>query len=319
MTKLMTIYLVYERLKQGKMKLDDQLMVSEKAWHMGGSKMFVQIGAQVGVEDLIRGLIVDSGNDACIVLAEAIAGSEEQFVDMMNAKAKQLGLTNTNYRNCTGWPDPDQYMSCRDIATLAHAIISDFPEYYHYDSEKTFKYNNIEQQNRNPLVQRGSADGLKTGHTDAGGYGVVASTLRGNRRVILVLNGMDSMHQRAEESERLMDWAFANFENVMLFAGGDVVERVPVWLGTSPTVPLVGGHDLIMTMPRNWRDHASIKVSYDTPIQAPITKGAPLGKLVVSGNGVPNMDAPLVAGMDVPRLSLPGRAMAVLSHYVTGG
>jgi D-alanyl-D-alanine carboxypeptidase (penicillin-binding protein 5/6) len=168
-------------------------------------------------------------------------------------------------------------------------------------------------------VQRGSADGLKTGHTDAGGYGVVASTLRNNRRVILVLNGMDSMHQRAEESERLMDWAFANFENVMLFAAGDVVERVPVWLGTSPNVPLVGGHDLIMTMPRNWRDHASIKVSYDTPIQAPVAKGAALGKLVVSGNGVPNMDAPLVAGMDVPRLSLPGRAMAVLSHYVTGG
>jgi serine-type D-Ala-D-Ala carboxypeptidase (penicillin-binding protein 5/6) len=319
MTKLMTIYLVYERLKQGKLKLDDQLMVSEKAWHMGGSKMFVQIGTQVGVEDLIRGLIVDSGNDACIVLAEAIAGSEEQFVDMMNAKAKQLGLTNTNYRNCTGWPDPDQYMSCRDIAMLAHAIISDFPEYYHYDSEKTFKYNNIEQQNRNPLVQRGSADGLKTGHTDAGGYGVVASTLRGNRRVILVLNGMDSMHQRASESERLMDWAFANFENVMLFAANDVVERVRVWLGTAPTVALVGGRDLVMTMPRNWRDHASIKVSYDTPIQAPVTKGMPLGKLVVSGNGVPNMDAPLVAGEDVPRLGLPGRAMAVLSHYVTGG
>ena len=319
MTKLMTIYLVYERLKQGKMKLDDQLMVSEKAWHMGGSKMFVQIGTQVAVEDLIRGIIVDSGNDACIVLAEAIAGSEEQFVEMMNAKAKQLGLTNTNYRNCTGWPDPDQYMACRDIATLAHAIIIEFPEYYHYDSEKTFKYNNIEQQNRNPLVQRGSADGLKTGHTEAGGYGVVASTLRGNRRVILVLNGMDSMHQRAEESERLMDWAFANFEDVTLFAAGDVVERVPVWLGTSPTVPLVGGHDLIMTMPRNWRDHASIKVSYDTPIQAPVAKGTPLGKLVVSGNGVPNMDAPLVAGEDVPRLGLPGRAMAVLSHYVTGG
>jgi len=148
MTKLMTIYLVYERLKQGKMKLDDQLLVSEKAWKMGGSKMFVQVGTQVPVEDLIRGVIVDSGNDACIVFAEAIAGSEEQFVEMMNAKAKELGLTNTNFRNCTGWPDPDQHMSCRDIATLARRIILDFPAYYHYDSEKTFKYNNIEQENR---------------------------------------------------------------------------------------------------------------------------------------------------------------------------
>src|SRR5579864_638626 len=235
MTKLMTIYLVYDRLREGKLKLDDQLMVSEKAWRMGGSKMFVQIGTQVAVEDLIRGLIVDSGNDACIVLAEGIAGSEEQFVEMMNAKAKQIGMTNTHYQNCTGWPDPDQYMSCRDIATLARRIILDFPQYYHYDSEKTFKYNNIEQGNRNPLVQRGTADGLKTGHTEAGGYGLVASTLRGARRVILVLNGMQSMHERSEESERLMDWAFANFENVTLFTAGDVVERVPVWLGTSPS------------------------------------------------------------------------------------
>lgn len=319
MTKLMTIYLVYERLQQGKLKLDDQLLVSEKAWRMGGSKMFVQVGTQVSVEDLIRGVIVDSGNDACIVFAEAIAGSEQQFVDMMNAKAQQFGMTNTHYQNCTGWPDPDQYMSCRDIANLAGRIIRDFPQYYHYDSEKTFKYNNIEQGNRNPLVQRGTADGLKTGHTEAGGYGVVASTLRGNRRVILVLNGMETMRERSEESERLMDWGFANFEDVMLFAAGDVVEHVPVWLGTSPTVPLVGGRDLVMTMPRNWRDHASIKVSYDAPIQAPVTKGTTLGKLVVSGDGVPNMAAPLLAGEDVPRLGLPGRAMAVLSHYVTGG
>src|SRR6201996_746182 len=208
MTKLMTIYLVYERLKQGKLKLDDQLLVSEKAWRMGGSKMFVQVGTQVAVEDLIRGLIVDSGNDACLVLAEGIAGSEEQFVEMMNAKAKLFGMTNTHYQNCTGWPDPDQYMSARDIATLAHHIIADFPQYYHYDSEKTFKYNNIEQGNRNPLVQKGTADGLKTGHTEAGGYGLVASAKRGERRVIVVLNGLDSMHQRAEEGERLMDWGF---------------------------------------------------------------------------------------------------------------
>jgi len=297
MTKLMTIYLVYERLKQGKLKLDDQ----------------------VSVEDLIRGIIVDSGNDACIVLAEAIAGSEEQFVEMMNKKAKELGLTNTYFKTSTGWPDPEQHMSCRDIATLAGRIIRDFPQYYHYDAEKTFKYNNIEQENRNPLVQKGTADGLKTGHTEAGGYGLVASTKRGERRVILVLNGLDSMHARAEEGERLMDWAFANFEDVTLFAAGDVVERVPVWLGTSPTVPLVGGRALVVTMPRNWRNNASVKVSYDAPIRAPVEKGTTLGKLVVAGSGVPGMEVPLLAGEDVPRLSLPGRAMAVLSHYVTGG
>jgi D-alanyl-D-alanine carboxypeptidase (penicillin-binding protein 5/6) len=319
MTKLMTIYLVYERLKQGKMKLDDELMVSERAWRMGGSKMFVQIGTQVRVEDLIRGIIVDSGNDACIVLAEAIAGSEEQFADLMNQKAKELGLTNSYFKNATGWPDPEQHMSCRDIATLARRIILDFPEYYHYDAEKTFKYNNIEQGNRNPLVQKGTADGLKTGHTEAGGYGLAASSKRGDRRVIVVLNGLESMHQRAEEGERLMDWAFANFEDVTLFAAGDVIERVPVWLGSRPTVPLVGGRDLIVTMPRNWRKNASVKVSYDSPIRAPVAKGTTLGKLVVAGQGVPNMEVPLLAGDDVAKLSLPGRAIAVLSHYVTGG
>jgi serine-type D-Ala-D-Ala carboxypeptidase (penicillin-binding protein 5/6) len=319
LTKLMTIYIVYERLKQGRMKLDDELLVSERAWKMGGSKMFVQVGTQVKVEDLIRGVVVQSGNDACIVFAEAIAGSEEQFAQLMNETAKRLGLTNTFFKNCTGWPDPDQHMSCRDIAILARHIIMEFPEYYHYDSEKTFKYNNIEQGNRNPLVQKGTADGLKTGHTEAGGYGLCASTKRGDRRVILVLNGMDTMHQRAEEGERLMDWSFANFEDVTLFAATDVVERVPVWLGVKPTVALVGEHDLVMTMPRNWRNHAKVSVSYQTPIRAPVVKGVPLGRLVVSGDGVPSMDAPLIAGETVPKLSLPGRAMAVLSHYVTGG
>jgi D-alanyl-D-alanine carboxypeptidase (penicillin-binding protein 5/6) len=319
MTKLMTIYLVYDRLKQGKMKLDDELPVSERAWRMGGSKMFVQVGTQVKVEDLIRGVIVQSGNDACIVFAEAISGSEEQFADLMNQKAKELGLTNSYFKNSTGWPDPEQHMSCRDIATLARRIIHDFPEYYHYDSEKTFKYNNIEQGNRNPLVQKGTADGLKTGHTEAGGYGLCASSKRGDRRVILVLNGLETMHQRAEEGERLIDWAFANFEDVKLFAAGDVVERVPVWLGESPSVPLVGGRDLVVTMPRNWRKSAAVKVSYDSPIRAPVAKGTTLGRLMVSGNGVPAMEAPLLAGEDVPKLSLPGRAIAVMSHYFTGG
>jgi serine-type D-Ala-D-Ala carboxypeptidase (penicillin-binding protein 5/6) len=319
MTKLMTIYLVYERLKQGKMRLEDELPVTERAWRMGGSKMFVQVGTQVKVEDLVRGVIVQSGNDACIVFAEAIAGSEEQFAELMNQKAKELGLTNSFFKNSTGWPDPEQHMSCRDIATLARRIIRDFPEYYHYDSEKTFKYNNIEQGNRNPLVQKGTADGLKTGHTEAGGYGLCASSKHGDRRVILVLNGLDTMHQRAEEGERLMDWAFANFEDVTLFAAGDVVERVPVWLGVSPTVPLIGGRDLVVTMPRNWRKNAAVKVSYDSPIRAPVAKGATLGKLAVKGDGVPAMEVPLLAGADVPKLSLPGRAIAVLSHYVTGG
>ena len=185
-------------------------------------------------------------------------------------------------------------------------------------SEKTFKYNGIEQGNRNPLVQKGVADGLKTGHTEEGGYGLVASSARGGRRVVVVVNGLTSMHQRAEESERLLEWSFREFENVNLFNAGDTVETAKVWLGARPTVPLVGERDLVLTMPRQWRKSAKIAVEYDNPVPAPIGRGDVLGKLIVSGEGVPAMEVPLLAGADVPRLGLPGRAMAVVSRYVTG-
>ena len=318
MTKLMTAYIVYGMLKNGRLTLNQELPVSERAWRMQGSKMFVPLNGSVRVEDLIRGMIVQSGNDACVVLAEAIAGSEEQFVELMNAKAKEFGLQAATFRNCTGWPDPAQRMSCRDIATVARRLINDFPEYYHYDSERSFKYNNISQENRNPLVQKGISDGLKTGHTDEGGYGLVASTQRGGRRVIVVANGMTSMHQRAEESERLMEWAFREFENVTLFTAGDTVENAKVWLGSRPSVPLVGGRDLVLTMPRNWRKAAKIVVEYPSPVPAPVNRGDMVGKLSVSGQGVPTMEMPLLAGVDVARLGLPGRAMAVVSRMVTG-
>ena len=318
MTKLMTAYIVYGMLKSGRLKLTETFPVSERAWRMAGSKMFVPLGGQVSVEDLIRGMIVQSGNDACIVLAEGISGSEEQFVELMNQKAKELGLTNSHFMDSTGWPADDHYMSCRDIAVLAADLIRNFPEYYRYDSEKTFKYNGIEQGNRNTLVQKGIADGLKTGHTEAGGYGLCVSAQRGNRRVVEVLNGMATMRERSEEGERLLDWSFREFEDVTLFAAGDTVDNAKVWLGDRATVPLVGAHPVVLTMPRNWRQSAKVMVNYDSPIPAPIAKGQAVGKLTVSGQGVPNMEVPLVAGMDVPRLALPSRALAVLSHYVTG-
>ncbi len=318
MTKLMTEYLVEKNLASGKLKLDQQLPVSERAWKTGGSRMFVQVGTSVSVEDLIRGLIVDSGNDACIVLAEGIAGSEEQFVVLMNAEARQLGLTQTNFQNCTGLPDPDHHMSARDIATLARRLMTDFPQYYHYDSERTFKYNNIEQQNRNALVQKGTADGLKTGHTDAGGFGLCASSQRGSQRVIVVINGLPTSHLRGEEGEKLMDWAFRSFENVTLFAAGDTVEQAPVYMGASPSVPLVGGRDLVVTMPRDWRSRTKVTISYQSPLRAPVRRGTEVGTLAVTGSGMGDLTLPLLAGADVPRLGLPGRAMAVLSHMVTG-
>ncbi len=323
MSKLLVAEITFHELKEGHVKLDDKLHVSEYAWRTGGahahgSAMFLAVKSDVRVEDLLRGLLVQSGNDAAIVLAEGIAGSEEQFVDLMNARARQLGLTHTTFRNCTGWPDAGHVMSARDIATLAAHLIRDFPDYYHYDSERTFKYNNIDQQNRNPLVQKGLADGLKTGHTDDGGFGVVASAERSGRRIIMVLNGMTSMHQRGEESERLLEWAFREFEDVTLFTAGDTVEQAPVWLGEQASVPLVGGRDLQVTMPRNWRDKAKVTIDYDAPLRAPILRGTTLGQLTVRGQGVPDIQIPLLAGADVPRLGLTGRAMAVLSHMVTG-
>ena len=318
MTKLMTAYIVYSQLKAGRLKLDQELPVSEKAWRMGGSKMFVPLGGQVKVEDLIQGMIVQSGNDACIVLAEAIAGSEEQFVEMMNKEAKRMGLTHSTFVNATGWPDPGHQMSVRDIATVARRLIMDFPEYYKYDSEKHFKYNNIDQWNRNTLVVKGVADGLKTGHTEAGGYGIVVSALRGGRRTIVVLNGMTTMRQRGEEAERLLDWTFREFENVTMFTAGDTIDRAPVWLGTAPAVPLVGGRDLVVTMPRGWRDKAKVTVEYNGPVPAPVTRGSVLGQVTVTGTGMPDITMPLMAGADVPRLGLAGRAMAVLRGLVHG-
>jgi D-alanyl-D-alanine carboxypeptidase (penicillin-binding protein 5/6) len=318
MTKLMTAYIVYSRLKSGALHLDQTLPVSEAAWRTQGSKMFVELGGQITVENLIRGMIIQSGNDACIVLAEGIAGTQEQFVEIMNAEAKRLGLTHTVFRNCTGWPDPAHHMSVRDIATLAKAIIRDFPEDYHYDSEKQFTYHGIVQYNRNPLVQRGLADGLKTGHTDAGGFGLVASAERNGRRVIMVLNGMPSKSARVEESLRLLSWSFANFENVTLFTAYDVIDHAPVYLGERASVPMVGGRDLVLTMPRSWRSHAVVKIDYEQPVPAPVSRGDVVGKLTVSGQGVPQVEVPLLASEDVPRLGVIGRAGAVLAHYVTG-
>jgi serine-type D-Ala-D-Ala carboxypeptidase (penicillin-binding protein 5/6) len=319
MTKLMTLYIVYSLLKSGQLKLDQTLPVSRAAWHTGGSKMFVPLGGEVSIADLIRGIEVDSGNDACVVLAEGISGSQEAFVELMNRTGSKLGLVNSHFANPTGLPAPDHYMCARDIATLARLIISSFPQYYHYASEKEFTFSNIKQYNRNPLVQDNLADGLKTGFTDAGGYGLCASAERGGRRVILVLNGMPTEHDRAEESVRLLEWSFSEFENVTLFKAGATVATAPVWLGTATTVPLAGGTDLVATLPREWRQTAQIRAVYNAPVPAPIAAGRPLGTLVLSGKGVPPAQLTLVAGAAVPRLGLPGRALAVLLHLAFGG
>ena len=319
MSKLMTMYVVFDLLKKGRLQLDQQFPVSERAWRMAGSKMFVSLGESISVENLARGVIVQSGNDACIVLAEGISGSEQQFAELLNETAARIGLRNSSFRNATGWPDPEHRMTCRDLAILAQRIVNDFPEYYRFYNERSFRWHDITQENRNPLLSRvAGADGLKTGHTEEAGYGLTGSAKRGERRLILVVNGLTSMRARGEESERLMEWAFREFDNVVLFRASDTVEDAPVYLGERPTVPLVGGQGIVLTLPRQWRRNLEVKVRYNSPIPAPVARGQEVGRLEVAGQGVPPMSVPLLAGADVDRMGLIARIPAVIGHWVSG-
>jgi D-alanyl-D-alanine carboxypeptidase (penicillin-binding protein 5/6) len=319
MSKIMTAYTVFSFLKEGKASLEDMLPVSEKAWRTGGSKMFVMVGAQVRLEDLLRGMIIQSGNDACVVLAEGLAGSEEAFVEIMNRKAREIGLDNSHFANVTGLPHPEHYMTPRDLATLAKRIISDFPEYYHYDAEKEFTYNGIKQGNRNPLLYKDlGADGLKTGHTEEAGYGLTASVVRENRRIIMVLSGMKSMKERAQESERLIEWAFREFGGYTLFKAGDKVEEASTWLGEQPKVGLTLEHDATVSVLRRYRKEMKASVAYTNPIAAPIKKGQKVGKLVITVPEMQPQEFDLVADQDVERLGALGRMGANMSYLMFG-
>ena len=319
MSKIMTTYLVFERLKDGRLSLDDELPVSEKAWRMGGSKMFVEVGKTVRVEDLLRGVIVQSGNDACIVLAEGLGGTEEAFAEEMTRKAREIGLTGSSFANATGWPDPNQRMTARDLATLAKRIIEDFPEYYHYYAETEFTYGGIRQMNRNPLLYKSlGADGLKTGHTEEAGYGLTASVVQGARRIILVLNGLDSRKARGEESVRLIGWAMREYDNYTLFKPGETVDQAPVWLGEAANVPLVMPEGATVTLSRKARRDMRVKVVYDAPIPAPLRAGQEVARLVVAAPGEERIEFPLMAGADVERLGFFGRIIGSLEYLVFG-
>ena len=317
LTKLMTAYIVFGMLKSGRLSADQSLPVSEKAWRMQGSKMFVPLGQAVPVSALIEGMVIQSGNDACIVLAEGIAGSEEQFATLMNDTAAKIGLKNSHFLNCTGWPEDNHYMTARDVTTLAIHLIRDYPEYYHYFSASDFTYNNIKQGNRNVLVDKGLADGLKTGHTDAGGYGLCASSNRNGNRIVMTINGTSSMNERAHEGERLLGWAFANFENVTLFRKGQEVDRVPVWMGEKADVGLVTTRDVVMTLPHGWQQRSHLGVDYQSPVMAPVQHGQTLGALVLKNPGMTDVRVDLVASASIPQLGVVGRALARLGHAPT--
>jgi serine-type D-Ala-D-Ala carboxypeptidase (penicillin-binding protein 5/6) len=319
LSKLMTIYMVFERLKDGRLQLDDTFSVSEKAWRMGGSKMFVEVGKKVRVEDLLHGIIVQSGNDACIVVAENLAGTEEAFAEQMTARAHELGLSNTTLRNAHGWPDPEHLMSARDLATLAGIIITEFPEYYEIFSETEFEFSGIRQYARNPLLHRDvGADGLKTGFTDDAGYSLVASAVRDGRRLILVLEGLETPGQRAREGERLLEHGFRDFKGYELFAAGAQVDTADIWLGDQSTVPLVTQDRVMIALTPDARRELQVRIVYDGPVPAPVAAGTPLAELEISAPGIEPRRVPLVAGADVQAAGLLGRVSSAIGYLIWG-
>lgn len=319
MSKLMTAYVVFSLLKEGRAKLTDELAVSERAWRTGGSKMFVPLGGRVSIDDLIKGVIIQSGNDACVVLAEGLAGSVDAFVELMNQKAKEIGLKDSHFANVDGLPDPNHWMTARDLTTLALRTIKDFPEYYKIYGQLEFVFNNIKQGNRNPLLYKNmGADGLKTGHTEESGYSLTASVVRGGRRIVMVLNGLPTMRARAQESERLADWAFREFNDYKLVAAGDTVDEAPVWLGAAARVPLTVAKDVVVTLPRKSRKEMKVTADYEAPVPAPVKKGETLGKLVVTAPSTAPIEVPLIAAADVGRMDAIGR-VATLAGYLVWG
>ena len=323
MAKIMTVYVAFQRIADGSLSLDDAFLISEKAWRKGGSKTFVEVGKQVAVRDLLMGVVVQSGNDAAIAIAEGISGTEDGFAEEMNYVARQLGMNNTVFKNATGWPDPDQVTTARDLNILATALIrdfpsQDFPDLYPMFAEKTFTYNGIKQGNRNPLVYgTQGADGLKTGHTEESGYGLVGSALREGQRVVMVLNGMTSMKQRSSESRRLMDLMFREFRQYRFFDKGQAVDRAAVWLGSEARVDLVLEEPLHLVLSRTDRRRMKMLVQWNDPVPAPIKAGQKIGTLTLD---FPDrtMSYDLTAAKDVAELGMFDRVGEALKFLIFG-
>jgi D-alanyl-D-alanine carboxypeptidase (penicillin-binding protein 5/6) len=295
-TKIMTSYVVYKELEAGRLSMDDMVDISEKAWRMGGSRMYLEVNTSVSVHDLLKGLIVQSGNDASVALAEHIAGTEDAFVQLMNQYAVELGMENTHFVNSTGWPDKKHLTSARDIAKLSVAIIAEFPEHYAWYAEKEFTYNSIKQYNRNKLLWRDeSVDGMKTGHTDSAGFCLVASATRSDMRVISVVLGTDSKKARANVSQALLNYGFRFYESHTLYDAGAVLSRPRIWSGELETLTVGLADDLAIAIPRGAYDKLDATMDIDKNIEAPVSKGQQIGVVKVALNGEQLASVPLVA------------------------
>ena len=283
MSKLMTLFMVFESLEEGKIKMDDTFRVSRKAWAKGGSKMFVREGANVTIKNLIKGVIIQSGNDACIVLAEGIAGTEENFAELMTIRAKEIGLTNSNFKNSTGWPDPEHYMSSKDLVTLANKIREKYPSYYKIFDDLEFTWDGISQKNRNPLLSMNlGADGLKTGYTEEAGYGLIASAKQNGRRITFVITGLKSIGQRAREAKGITTWAFKKFKLKTFFKKNSTILEAPVWRGEKETVKISAGNDVQILLANDLKEKVKMHIVLKEPLIAPLKKGQKIkGHLVL--------------------------------------
>jgi D-alanyl-D-alanine carboxypeptidase (penicillin-binding protein 5/6) len=318
LTKLMTAYLVFAAIKDKKLALDEQVTVSEKAWRAPGSRMFIEPRRPVTTDELVRGMIIQSGNDACVALAERIAGSEEAFAGMMNREAERLGMKNSKFMNASGLPDPQHYSTARDLYLLATALIRDFPEpYAQYYSQKEYRYNGITQPNRNRLLWLDTTvDGMKTGFTEAAGYCLVASAKRGPRRLLSVLLGSTSEATRAQESQKLLNWGFQFFDAVRLYEGGAAVKEIEVWKGARPVLKAGFRQDLLVTVPKGQADKLKAELLSQSPLIAPVAEGSRVGNLRVALEGKPLGEFPVVALEAVPAAGIFGRAWDTLRLWL---
>ena len=324
MAKLMTLAVVFNEIRAGRLSLTDEFFVSEHAWRTGGamsdgSTMFAELNSKISVENLVRSVIIQSGNDAAIVLAEGIAGSEGSFAAMMNELGEDIGMTGSHFTNPTGLPDPDMYATARDLAELARYLIREFPEYYHYFSEPEMEWNGIKQPNRNSLVELGiGVDGLKTGHTEASGYGSVISTAEGGRRLIAVVHGLTSMAQRTEEGRKLVTWGARAFERVAAYAEGAIVAHANVYGGTSGSVGLVGRGEVALYLPRGSRKCLSAQVVYTGPLMPPVVEGDQVAELRVYCDDQLVQTAPLFAAESVEEGDIVRKATDALKQLALG-
>jgi len=318
-TKLMTSYVVFAEIVDGNLALSDEVLISERAWRIEGSRMFVEVDTRVTVEELLKGVIIQSGNDASVALAEHVGGSEEVFAGMMNEAARELGMSNTHYVNATGLPHPEQYTTARDVATLAAALIEQFPDFYAWYSEREYTYNDIRQHNRNRLLWRDpSVDGLKTGHTESAGYCLVTSAMREGMRLISVVMGTDSEDARATASQALLNYGFRFFETYQLYAAGDELSRERVWKGEAEEVPVGVTDDLFITIPRGRYDALQARLEVNGTLTAPLAEGEQVGRLVISLDEEDRAERRLVTLAGVEAAGFFGRTIDGMRLWVGG-